>query len=239
MHASSTATNAEAKEKPEFKGFRKRWISAKTGSTGADASESSFVDLFGTGASSSHGVGSDHVGLDFDGEDAVSVKRMREESEKGCVEVLDKTVDDLVEQDLPRISRTAQCHQLDRQALVNTDFNVIRFPWEKGRLGKFFSNEPIVRVPVQKLKPGGRNPVQLELEVSEGGKVTAKASLQQRDVQETVFMGVVRKADDLAVLDDRVKKRQLALQGFWNLLALSICSSSIGLKVTSMYRTRR
>ena len=31
---------------------------------------------------------------------------------------------------------------------------------------------------VPKLKPGGRNPVQFELEITEGGKVSAKASVR-------------------------------------------------------------
>ena len=73
------------------------------------------------------------------------------------IDIVDASVDDELDfKKEPAASSRTKSHPHAREALLNTDFNVFKYPWEKGRLKKFFSNEPVVKLPVPKLKPGGR-----------------------------------------------------------------------------------
>lgn len=83
---------------------------------------------------------------------------------------------------------------------------------------------------VPKLKPGGRNPVQ----ITEGGKVSAQASVRPSAKPHTVFMHVVKTRRILPLMSTKTRsaKQLCRASGFWNMLAISLCSSAIGLKVT-------
>lgn len=77
-----------------------------------------------------------------------------------------------------------------------------------------------------KLRPGGVNPIQINLSVGESGQVSAKAVVKPPAETSATFMQVVRKVDDVEEAVDKFHKRKNALQGFWELLSFSICSSS-------------
>ena len=80
-----------------------------------------------------------------------------------------------------------------RDAVMNTNLSVFRFPWEKGRLAAIFSPAPVVKVPVPKLSPGGRNAVQLDLTIGEGGSCSAQAALKSKPVAQPAFLQIVKK----------------------------------------------
>jgi len=198
-----------------LKGFRKRWVNKPSGSP----SEISEEDLVGKDPS-------------LEVLEQSSAKKAKSADAIDLVEVVDETIDELIEQPEELPSSSKRPHQLERDALLGTNINVFKFPWEKGRLAKIFGNEPLVRAPSLKLRPGGSNPVQVNLRVGACGEVAAKAVVVAPVTTSATFMQVVRKVDDVEEVVDKSQKRRQALQGFWELLSLSVCSSTVGLKVT-------
>ena len=138
------------------------------------------------------------------------------------------------EVDCPELNASASSssHKLNRNALMETNIGVFRYPWEKGRLAKIFTKDNFPKGPTLKLRPGGQNPVHLDLAVDQNGSVSARAVVKPSPQCTPVFMQIVRKAEDVSTSTDKLQKRRDALQGYWNLLSLSLCSSSIGLKVS-------
>eukprot|EP00435_Cladocopium_sp_Y103_P065902 s490_g28.t1 len=223
--AQSTSTCAEREEhgtEPPlaFGGFRKRWADRKAASSFGDSQHSDCL---------SEEV--DEVNLKFQADFPFS--QFDTPAPEIDLEVKDAAVDDLVEQaELMSQLKKQKTHDYEREALKSTDLKVFKYPWERGRLKRFFSDEPIVPVRVPSLRPGGRNFVGVTLEVDATGHVSAKASVKPAVAEQAVFMSVVKKIDDMPVSDDRTLQRKKAIEGWWNLLAVSLVSSSIGLKVT-------
>ena len=219
---SATGTCAEQDElddqssPSELKGFRKRWgqklALSPSGTLGED---------FADDVSSSAAI-----------LEQSSAKKAKSAEADNLVSVVDETVDDLV--DLPKntSSASSRSHQFERDALLGTNLNVFKYPWEKGRVARIFGTEPLVKVPAMKLRPGGVNPIQINLSVGESGQVSAKAVVKPPAETSATFMQVVRKVDVVEEAVDKFQKRKNALQGFWELLSFSICSSTVGLKVT-------
>eukprot|EP00435_Cladocopium_sp_Y103_P071432 s702_g37.t1 len=200
-----------------FGGFRRRWRERSTGSAAGSQAEGSFSELFG-------GNGS---------EQQLDVQQAVFEDPHMDLPIKDVALDDVAEQaEYLADAKRQKTHAHARDALNNTDLKVFKYPWERGRLRKFFSDEPLVPVRVPSLKPGGRNFVDLELEVDATGHVSAKASIKPAVKDEAVFISVVKKLDDIPYPEDRKLQRQRAVEGWWNLLSVSLVSSTIGLKVT-------
>ena len=215
---SATGTCAEQDElddqssPSELKGFRKRW------GPGAEVGIVTFRNL---GRDLADDVSSSAAILEQS-----SAKKAKSAEADNLVSVVDETVDNLV--DLPKntSSASSRSHQFERDALLGTNLNVFKYPWEKGRLARIFGTEPLVKVPAMKLRPGGVNPIQINLSVGESGQVSAKAVVKPPAETSATFMQVVRKVDDVEEAVDKFHKRKNALQGFWELLSFSICSSS-------------
>eukprot|EP00435_Cladocopium_sp_Y103_P058675 s1435_g20.t1 len=206
------------KEVSGFGGFRKRWANRKASSS---ADGSNLGDGF-----------SEAMGADFSEMQAAD-SFQEFDTPAMDLNVRDVAVDDLAEQsDQLLQTKKQKTHDYEREALKSTDLKVFKYPWERGRLKRFFSDDPIVPVRVPVLKPGGRNIVDLDLEVDASGHVSAKASVKPVVVDEPVFLSVVKKMDGIPVEDDRVLQRKRAIEGWWTLLSHSLVSSSIGLKVT-------
>eukprot|EP00435_Cladocopium_sp_Y103_P038505 s526_g10.t1 len=221
----STSTCAEKDEQGTeplltLGGFRKRWADKKAASSFGDSQHSDCL--------------SEEVDeMNSKGQADFPFSQFDTPAPEIDLEVKDAAVDDLVEQaELMSQLKRQKTHDYEREALKSTDLKVFKYPWERGRLKRFFSDEPIVPVRVPSLKPGGRNFVGVTLEVDATGHVTAKASVKPAIADQAVFMSVVKKIDDMPVSDDRTLQRKKALEGWWSLLAFSLVSSSIGLKVT-------
>ena len=115
---------------------------------------------------------------------------------------------------------------------MNTGLKLFKFPWEKGRLPKIFYDDPVVSLPVPKLKPGGRNFVQLGIEVDSTGHITAKTSVSDSVSTDAIFVGIVKNIDNVPLQKSRDTQRNRAIDGWWNMLSFSLVASAVGLKVT-------
>ena len=182
------------------------------------------------------------VGADLDLFAAPSEPDNLSSSKKQCVqfeplasdiEIKDGDIDELVEEAKALADAAPRpSHPHAREALLNTDLNPFKYPWEKGRLRKIFCNDPLVKVTSPKLKPGGRNFVQLGIEIDSSGHVSAKTSVRDACPPDPIFVGVVKKIDDVPMMEDRDSQRRRAIEGWWNMLSFSLVASAIGSKVT-------
>jgi hypothetical protein len=200
-----------------LRGFRKRW-SQKSGLSADEGSASccSFA-------------------MRSQQETVEPCEKRQKQSFQDAVEILDKTFDDFAEVDTvgkPVVSGLS-AHS-ERQAIVNTDMKVFKFPWERGRLAKIFGNSPAITVKTPQLKMGAQSLLRMGLTVTEEGKVEASPVLQPVGVADgrAVFLTVVKGIQDVAEPDNRAERRQKALHAWWSLLAHSLVSSAVGLKVS-------
>ena len=230
MHVWNTESGVEEgsfenTEVRKLKGLRKRWADKvqghAQGSSVEKDSEGERLSMAGSGTTElAEGLAS-----------VSKVPRFLEPSRK--VLVADETSDDFLGTDVKDLDKpTSSGHKHERDALLNTNLSVFKYPWEKGRLASIFGPPPTIKVPVPKLSPGGRNFVQVGLAISAGGQVASTTLLKPKEQTVSAFVQVVRKVEDIEVEDDRARRRQHALDGFWSLLSMSIVSSAVGLKVT-------
>ena len=169
MHASSTESGGEGPgdaEPPKLKGLRKRWAEKAQAHMAGSSAGQLTDDKSGSRAGSSFAERA---------EATASVSKVPKVHESGHrVSVDDGTSDDFLgtvakDFDLP----TSSGHKHERDALLNTNLAVFKYPWEKGRLSAIFGPEPAIKVPIPKLAPGGRNFVQVGLAVGTGGQVSS------------------------------------------------------------------
>ena len=224
----SIAIGAKMADKSEaytMKGLRKRWAER---SSVDDKSEASFG-----GGGSSGLVCSEH---DVDKRQkssavAANVASVSNSGDK-AYEIVDYESDapgrELGPQGAGLSSSSARSA---KHALDSTNLGIFKFPWEKGRLAAIFSNKPLVKDATPVLKPGGMNPVGMQLHVDHLGSVSAVPVVRESKVFHAHFMDVVRKADDVANKVDRENRRQSAIRSWWELLSHSISSSSVGRRI--------
>ena len=98
---------------------------------------------------------------------------------------------------------------------------VFKYPWEKGRLARIFGSESLVKIPKLKPKAGGVDPVHVEVAVGEFGALFA-AVLQPHAHDGSVFSQVVKKVEDVGMVEDKSQKRLDAVKSFWELLSFSL-----------------
>lgn len=206
-----------------LRGFRKRWASAGGSSSAlSDAPDVCELD--------DHDINPDNY----------FAKRPRPQVEQRCdpepasssvsaVVIVDDDGDEpgLMQTSLPA-SRSSRPHRQEQDMLLNTSLDVFKYPWEKGRLASIFSDKPLVRAVRPRLHPGGRNPLELQVGFGNSGNRTVSAVFKPESSSHAVFLDVVKKADDVSVLDDRELKRKTAIQGWWQLLSHSLSSSAFG-----------
>ena len=93
--------------------------------------------------------------------------------------------------------------------------SVFKFPWEKGRLAKIFSDQPLVPVKVPKLQPGPRSLLQMSLQVGQDGSVSAKpifkSSVDSSD--RPTFLDVVKSVADFSEPVDKEAKAHPSFEG--------------------------
>ena len=230
MHVSSIESGVEKDDMtdtdtPGLKGLRKRWADKSQ----AQASEPS-VGREADGDLLSK-AGSGIAELECLSTSASKVPRVSDVTDR--VPIADETVDDFFESKFEDMDKHASSgHKHERDALLNTNLSVFKYPWEKGRLAAIFGPVPTIKVPVPKLAPGGRNFVQVGLAISAGGQVASTTVLKPQEKFLSAFVQVVRKVEDIEADDDRSRRRKHALEGFWQLLSMSMVSSAVGLKVS-------
>ena len=132
------------------------------------------------------------------------------------IQLVDSTVDELVEPQPSRPSASSRGHELERSALLGTDMNAFKYPWEKGRLAKIFGSEPLVKPPSLKLAPTGMNPVQISFDVGMSGSVSAKTVVKTPLDETAIFMQVVRKGEDVVTIADKKQNAKLLFKTFEN-----------------------
>ena len=228
MHALSTASGDEedadqaTQSRSEVRGLRKRWASMATTQslTPLAGHEIDADDLFGRSSEEQ-----------FNFEPPQKIGKIAQAVDP--ITVVDVATDDFLGVGSSNSSKPLNSgHKHERDALLSTDLSLFKYPWEKGRLAAIFGPKPTIKVPVPKLQPGGRNLVHVDLTVGEGGQVATRTVLKPERSETAAFMQVVRKVEDIEILDEKAKRRKHALEGFWHLLAFSICSSAVGLKVS-------
>jgi hypothetical protein len=168
MHAWSTDTGDESgcdgmESETGARGLRARWRKRS-------------ADVL-SGMQSEVGANSDNLNqmAVFD-ESEMQCKSLRK---AGDFEIQDVAGDELLAEVLSSSGQSGTLsHHIQRQAIANTDMSVFKFPWEKGRLAKIFTDQPIVKMRVPKLQPGRRNLLEMSVQVSENGSVSAR--LQRR-----------------------------------------------------------
>ena len=205
--------------------LRKRWAmkaNAQTAFSSAGLDFDASVDF-----------GKQSEGLDLSEPPTTMSKFAKTDAGTDKVPIVDKSSDDFLGSTFESLDKPVSSgYKHERDALLNTNLSVFKFPWEKGRLAKILGPPVQIGVPVPKLSTGGRNFVQVGLSVSTGGHVDPTTMLKPKPRTTAAFVDVVRKAEDLEAIDERARRRKRALEGFWQLLSISMVSSSVGLKVS-------
>eukprot|EP00435_Cladocopium_sp_Y103_P046233 s2135_g13.t1 len=202
----------------EFGGFRARWKKRSFAMGSEVDSEEPQLETF-----------SEMGGIEKSG------KQLKAVDNSKALQFEDKAVDSLLD-DLPSYpsgSSGLSDHQ-QVQAISNTNMQVFKFPWEKGRLAKIFSDKPLVQLKTPQLQLGPRSFVRMGIEVTDDGSVRAKPAInaEPKKAVGAVFLDVVKSLQDAPVLVDREARRTQALHAWWELLSHSLVSSAVGLKVS-------
>ena len=222
----STGTGAEAAldgSEAVLRGFRAKWRKL-------DGSLVSDIGLMAGNSvlsGSSVGVGAEKNEMDAD--------LGRDHTLDGLPPVVDLSKDELLtEQQLGAYDKEQLSRHHERQAISNTDLGIFKFPWEKGRLAKIFTDVPVVNLKVPKLQPSSRNLLQMHIQVNDHGSMSAKPVLKSSavDGHKPVFLDIVKSLADVAQPVDRDARRAKALNAWWLLLSHNLTASAIGLKVT-------
>ena len=222
MRASRIGTDAEADRaeisSEELKGFRARWKKRGSDAMSPEASDEGSGELGASGLFARVHEPEVHPG-EYEAsarEGTASLLPVKLVAER--VDVTDAASDELLAE-LPRSSSSSSWSRkhTEQQAVANTDLSVFKYPWEKGRLAKKFTDEPLVKIKVQKLQPGHRNLLQLHVQVDDHGRLSAKPTLGHLtgDASRPAFLDVVKQMEDVAAVVDKDNKRQQALEAWW------------------------
>ena len=233
-----------------LRGFRKRWIDRRSEGSdydpslfgGSECGEPESDDPWTTGASKkARSEVSDYVPSDFadpfrgepgfnDVVDVGASKKFRA-GRSSAVHVMVEDVADSEVHDVDPGSRQADLGTLPKHSSEGaraTSLNVFKFPWETGRLGKFFSDDNAFNLKPPSLQPGGRNFISMCLEVSKGTSTVAKVKVQREVNYDSIFQAVVKKAEDITLQESRKKQRHAAIDGWWKLLSSEPSANAIG-----------
>ena len=221
-HAGNTDIGVDTQDgNPTMKGFRKRWSERKS-SSASQCSDASFSLVDYDEVQSAVTSERPQKGMKLDDEPSnlpvVLVEDFEDQPEDDC--------------NFGKKLNTPQgLNRLEQRALGSTNLGLFKFPWEKGRLAGVFGNNPTVKVVKPELQPGGRNVVQLGLHFDHHAVAEAKVTFKPEPIHDTLFLSVIRKADDSTAIADRTKRRHAAIELWWKLLAVNRSASEVGRKV--------
>ena len=125
-------------------------------------------------------------------------------------------------------NRAMQC-----AAISVTNLELFKFPWERGRLKRFFGEDEPLGQKVPRFNPGPRNTMALGLEVSEGTKIRACVQASASRVQVGLYTHAVKKISGSNYMDEREQKRYKAIELWWELLSEDLSASKFGRQVQS------
>ena len=119
---------------------------------------------------------------------------------------------------------------LVKDAISVTDRKQFLYPWEKGRMGKFFEASTSLVLPcLPKLQPGRFNFVDVQLQVGDDASVSGALSLEQEVLKGTIYANIVKARVGTTYLEERESKRTAALKGWRELLSGSWDMSDPGM----------
>lgn len=114
-------------------------------------------------------------------------------------------------------------------ALRNMDSKVFKYPWERGRLGKFFNKEEQIRVPNLRVQPGHRSFVQVQVCLDESSRMETKLAIKPPDTEGAIFTKAVKKLVGGTYKDDRAARRAMAVRMWWTMLSTQMEHSDPGI----------
>lgn len=112
--------------------------------------------------------------------------------------------------------------------IKNTECKQFKYPWEKGRLGRFFDNKSPLSKIGPKLQPSAQNFVRLNLNVKEGLSVDATWSVQIPTAETAIYGKVVKRMMGGSYIDERAARKASAIQQWWDLLQHNLEASDPG-----------
>ena len=130
--------------------------------------------------------------------------------------------------DLSSNSMQVPSHVVD-SAIRMTDKKQLLFPWEKGRLARFFSSNPTSSLPsLPKLQPSASNFVQLQMQVDDAAAVKGALHLEVDAPPKSIHATVVKARVGTSYLEERESKRSLSIKQWCELLSLDWNESDPG-----------
>ena len=113
------------------------------------------------------------------------------------------------------------------EAFRTCDVKAVKYPWEKGPLGKFFNpQKPGGELP--RVKPRPDSLLQVQLEVGDNQRFDAKISLNAPIKDRTLYLKAVKVMQGSSYVVERDARRTLAINGWVELLMLNLNASSAG-----------
>eukprot|EP00438_Fugacium_kawagutii_P023436 Skav223485 [mRNA] locus=scaffold643:33892:36297:+ [translate_table: standard] len=104
----------------------------------------------------------------------------------------------------------------DAMRLANKQ--IFKFPWEKGRLAKVFSPQPLAEGPSLKLQPGLDSLVKMQVSVGDGASMSTTLCLDQKRQPAALYVKAVKHIEGGSYLEERAKLRKQAVDLWWTLL---------------------
>eukprot|EP00435_Cladocopium_sp_Y103_P011851 s5736_g3.t1 len=115
-----------------------------------------------------------------------------------------------------------------REAIKCTDYKQFSYPWEKGRLKKFFTSENVVDTLVPKLQPSSGNFVKLKVNVADKFDLQTTVEVEPEPTSKAIYLKCVKVFQGQSYRDEREQRRMDAISQWWNLLSYDLRLSDPG-----------
>ena len=119
------------------------------------------------------------------------------------------------------------------EALRLTEKKVLKFPWEKGRLGRIFGDVGRLEPKRPRLHAGSNNFVQMNLELSSGAKCEGTVTVEAGVYNPAVYVSVVKQMPGCSYAEERSSRRDHAIRQWWDLLRYDLKCSDPGRTATA------
>lgn len=151
-----------------------------------------------------------------------------EDSKRPKYTIVDKTTAGLGGSDAIADVRFAVPDVVEKEALRLTDKSQFKYPWEKGRLAKFFGKgNPALNL-TPKLQPSANNFVKLSMNVDAEASLSASLDVQHTALPDTLYVKAVKAFHGGSYIQERSEKRDLAIKSWWELISIDLAASDPG-----------
>lgn len=130
------------------------------------------------------------------------------------------------------VEATMPAH-LVHEAIRLTDNKQFKYPWEKGRLGRFFNGVARLEDRTSCIQPSTSNFVQINLEVGAGSRMQPSMTLQHQVLPDTLYVKAVKSFRGGSYIAERTERRQFAVKQWWEILLIDVQCSDPGRVATS------